>query len=174
MHQFKTIQNNQTLQANNEMNQQFFTNQTVSIDRGSPNNVINQHGNGHYDQSLVFNSNNNQTATSIAFPLTSGGASNHNNTTLLTTPHQRPYRRKVPASTRHSSFSTVNEAVSFFRADVQPLSANTQKKQFFTLQKKLVSSELDRIMTDKREILHRSVQLFFKIHFLADKRTRKV
>jgi len=65
--------------------------------------------------------------------------------------------RKIPATTRHSSFSNANEAVSFFRADIQPLSVNKQKQQFFILQKKLVASELGNITKNKQEILHKSL-----------------
>ena len=86
-------------------------------------------------------------------------------------------KQRVPQTTRHSSmrnFASSSEANSFFRADVQPLAQTKQKRQFFALQKKLVAGELDTIQKRKQEILHKSLQLFFRIHFLADKRRRRV
>ena len=78
------------------------------------------------------------------------------------------YRRKLPASTRHLHFSNANEASCFFRADVLPLSGEQTKKQLFTVQKKMVAKELRVIQKEKQDILHKSLQMFFKIHFMAD------
>ena len=82
-------------------------------------------------------------------------------------------RRRLPYSTRHSSFNSQSEAISFFRADVQPLQETKQKKEFFSLQKKLVAGELHQICKSKQDLLHKSLKLFFKIHFLADKRSKR-
>ena len=85
------------------------------------------------------------------------------------------YRRRLPKSTRNSRFSSANEAVSFFRADVQPMMQgdNKYKKQFLALEKKSVSTELRGVQRSKLEVLHKSPQMFFSIHFLADKRRRR-
>ena len=70
------------------------------------------------NQSLVYNTHtNNEDGTNLSqfMPLnksTNGGFG------------LRMRTRKIPATTRHSSFSNANEAVSFFRADIQPLSVN--------------------------------------------------
>lgn len=84
------------------------------------------------------------------------------------------YRRRLPKSTRNSRFSSANEAISFFRADVQPLMhGDKYKKQFLALEKKTVSTELRGVQRSKLEVLHKSLQMFFSIHFLADKRRRR-
>ena len=130
-------------------------------------NTINHHGggrspeNGMLNSSLVFSGGNTE---AVGGPTSS---------LLMSMMPGRTQRRRIPSSTRHSSFSTHNEAVSFFRADVQPLEEPKQKKQFFTLQKKLVSKELADVHKSKQELLHKSLQLFFKIHFMADKRRRR-
>ena len=86
----------------------------------------------------------------------------------------RSYRRKVPASCRNSLFSSSTEANCFFRADIQPLGSTDQKRQFFSLQKKQVESELNKLTREKQDLLHKSLQLFFRVHFMADKRKKRV
>ena len=50
---------------------------------------------------------------------------------------------------------------------------NKYKKQFLALEKKSVSTELRGVQRSKLEVLHKSLQMFFSIHFLADKRRRR-
>ena len=64
--------------------------------------------------------------------------------------------------------------MSFFRADVQPMmQGDKYKKQFLSLEKKKVNTDLRGVQKSKLEVLHKSLQMFFSIHFLADKRRRK-
>lgn len=82
-------------------------------------------------------------------------------------------RRREPRTTRNSKFSSAHEALTFFRADSNPLATGKNKKQVKVLEKRKLAAEMRSLHQGKLEMLHKSLQMFFQIHFMADKRRRR-
>lgn len=70
-------------------------------------------------------------------------------------------------------FESMSQANCFFRADIYPLVNSVHKRNFHLNAKKLIQTEMRQYEKTKLELLHKSLKLFFKIHFMADKRRKR-
>ena len=61
------------------------------------------------------------------------------------------------ANSSKNKFGSQSEANCFFRADISPLVEGPQKKQFYSLQKRIVNSELNNMLQVKKDLLHKSL-----------------